>query len=131
MQIINGDSVIIRTDSFRIKRLPNPRLTLNGKLGGGGVDKTSLQAMSGIVPLLLDYTIPARFKVEEMYMIYSSKGKVSTTYCSGPLFDTQMLQWINQSQKDDIFIIGVTKLVGPDGMPFYSSPAMYYIIDRE
>jgi hypothetical protein len=127
MKVVNGDSTEICTDTFLIMRLPDPNLMLNGKLMGGKVSKESLKAMSGIVAIPSDHTVPARFTVKEIFMDYSNKGKISTAIATGPLFNAQMMQWINQSQIGDIFIIGTEKLEGPDGMPFRVAPMCFVI----
>ena len=58
---------------YRVKRIPDPVITLGGKLGPGHINKGTLAAQTGIIPILKNFDFQARFVVKEYTMIICAK----------------------------------------------------------
>ncbi|HLP52542.1 MAG TPA: GldM family protein [Chitinophagales bacterium] len=102
---------------FRVKRIPDPQISLNGKLRGGYVQSGTLATMSGIVPLVMDFDFPARFTVTSFSLAVNSAGKLEVLKAQGPLITPEMKALISRTKPGDIVVFDDVRVVGPDNQP--------------
>ena len=99
---------------FRIKRIPDPIVTVGGRLLGGSVQPQVLQALTGIIPLLENFDFPARFDVKIFSMIYNSAGKSEVFVADGPMFTAEMKSVLSSIKTGDVIVFDNVMVVGSD-----------------
>ena len=114
---VDGKMVPMGSEEFRIKRIPNPVITLGGTLRPGSCSAGAIQAHSGIVPLLENFDFEARFNVSSFKMVYASKGEVFDDVANGPKFSDKMIGFMKRAKPKDIILLDDIKVVGPDKQP--------------
>lgn len=113
---------------IRVKRIPDPVPTLGGKLRGGNAQPGTIKAQSGVVPLLENFDFEARFNVESYNMVYVSKGEIFRAEGSGPLFNSQMQNFLSRAKPKDVIYIEEIKVRGPDNTPRKIGQIVFTII---
>ena len=125
--IVKAKGKEVSRHEFRGKRVPDPDISLGGKLFGGNVQSGSLVIQKGLVALLRDFDFPARFTVNSFEMVYSSGGKLEKFIAVGPMFSEAMTAKLKGAKQGDIVVFDEIALSGLDGMP-RKVKAMTFII---
>ncbi|NNC95467.1 MAG: gliding motility protein GldM [Chitinophagales bacterium] len=125
---INEERKNLGSMEFRVKRIPDPVPTLGGKLRGGKIQKGTLKAQSGIVPLLENFDFEARFNVISFEMVYSTKGEVFKAEGKGPLLTQTMKGYIDRAKPKDFVFLDEIKVKGPDGVPRRLNAIVFEVI---
>ncbi|MGL1627267.1 hypothetical protein ACSTIF_00330, partial [Vibrio parahaemolyticus] len=60
---VDGNVMPMGEMAFRVKRVPDPVSTLDGKYQSGNMPAPKLRATSGVVPYLNGFEFPARFDI--------------------------------------------------------------------
>jgi len=112
---------------FRIKRLPDPVITMGGTLRSGIVNHNVLKAQSGILALLENFDIDARFRVEGFVLQYCNEGSIAIIENKGTVFNEKIKRAIAEAKPADILHFDNIKIVGPDGSQRKMSPISFLI----
>lgn len=111
----SGDSKVMGTVPFRIKRVPDPVAKV-GSLGGGKVKAAQFKVQRGVLAVLENFDFDIRFDVVSFEMTYAAKRQdLIVKEATGPAFSSDMLALINKSKPGDVFYIDEIKVKGPDG----------------
>ena len=114
---IKGDAREIAQYIFKARRIPDPVLMTNIGARGGDIEKSYLKAITGLVALIENFDLPARYKVIGFSMIYESGGKLQRLHSDNELLTDAMKQLINMAQPDDLIIFEGIRVIGPDELP--------------
>lgn len=102
---------------FRAKRVPDPIVSLAGKLRGGNIQGGELAILKGLVALLNDFDFSTKYSVTSFEMVYCSGGKIERFLAVGPMFSEAMIAKMKNAKQNDIILFDEIRLSGPDGQP--------------
>jgi hypothetical protein len=125
---INGGWKRVAEMQYRVKLVPDPVLTLNGKCRGGDITRDALRCATGVVPLLENFSMEARIMVLGFGLMVSSHGKLQRLWTTGPLLTQEMKNAIAQVEEDDIVIFNNVDILPPDGVPRRLQGMTYVIV---
>mgnify|MGYP000439295140 FL=1 len=113
---------------YRVKRIPDPVITLGGKLGPGHINKGTLAAQTGIIPILKNFDFQARFVVKEYTMIICAKDFYHLEHQpNGPVLTREMKDAINKIDGRAEVIFSDVVVIGPDKSTRKLPELRYYL----
>jgi len=97
--------------TFRIKRIPDPRVQLGMRENKGGMQAAKLNKMRGLMTVLDNFDFDAKCLVKSFTFNYSSKeGKNIQLQQDGLLFTGKVLELIQQAKAGDFIIFSNIKV---------------------
>lgn len=105
----------ISTGKIRVKRIPDPQVTLMKKLGGA-IAANQIKPQKGLSADLPDFVYDARFQVVSFdVMIVPRNQDVIPLKNTGPLFERRLVEEMQKLKAGDQILFVNIKAKGPDG----------------
>lgn len=116
--VIDGDKKKIGTQEFRVKRVPDPVVSLDGKNYNNSVSKNRLKNHKALIPILKDFVFDVRYDVIAYdFLLRSNDGSIiNKKGISGPYFTKDVNNLIANANSGDIVFFQNVKVKGPDGV---------------
>lgn len=112
---IGGQSRLIGTSVWRVKRVPDPLAEVAGKSGGGTISKQRLLVEDGVLAVLKDFDFDYKYTVTEFEVQTTSGGYTNVFKSTSNRFTQQQKdQFSNLSQNSWVYI-GNIKARGENG----------------
>jgi gliding motility-associated protein GldM len=97
---VDGSTLLMGEQEFRIKRIPNPVSTLDGSYLGGSIPLGFLKSTKGVVAKVDNFDWPVNFKVLSYTVSYrASDGTIIKIPIEGPVYDTKVRNLIDRRIK--------------------------------
>ena len=111
--ILSGGGLPTSTFEFRVKRIPNPEVTLAGKMDGA-VRKAEFRVQQGLIPKLKDFAFDAKCDIQSYTLFYTPKGgdPIRVTG-SGRRFAGQVANYVRKANAGDSYIFTEMKAKCP------------------
>ena len=116
---INGREMVMGTQDFRVKPVPNPVSTLDGSYDGGKLSLNKIKSTRGVVPLVVNFEYPVKFTIVSYKISFRSRKDDNISppvLVMGPMYDAKTRDFIDHRLQsgDDVFFDEVT-VKGPAG----------------
>jgi len=113
---INGRTQTFEPVTYRLFKVPDPTAKIAGK-NGGRIEKSVLQAQTGVVAELENFLFDMKFEVIGFSVTASSSGGfVQNLPSNGKMFTAEQKKMFSSRKKDDIVVINLIRAIGPDGI---------------
>lgn len=111
---MNGEQVMLGSQSFRVKRVPDPIVTLSGKKSGS-ISRAALNATTAVVPLIENFEFDTYFTIQRYRcMIIKNKDVFELDATSGN-FTPEMKRLFDKLRPGDKILISDVYAAGPGG----------------
>jgi hypothetical protein len=127
MATMNGEKRSMGSMAFRVKEVPPPLATVNGK-NGGVLKKEDLLAEQGIIAELKDFDFDMNFKVTQFDITFSSAGGFSKSLKgNGNKFTQEQKDQFAKLSQGSVIIVDNITAKGDDGSNRPLSPITFKI----
>jgi gliding motility-associated protein GldM len=114
--IIDGEKKKIGSQNFRVKRVPDPVATLNGKIYHNTVTKSRAKSHTGLTALMDNFVFNVRYKVVGYdFSLRTSSDVFTEPKVRGALFSKEVKKYIKNAKTNDIIYFTNIVVKGPDG----------------
>ena len=116
---VNGREMVMGTQEFRAKIVPNPISTVDFDYEGGKITLAKMKSTRGVIPKVVNFEFKARFVVESYKMSYRSHKDNNVSLpitVTGPAFDDKVKDILQHRIQpgDDVFFDDII-VRGPAG----------------
>ena len=129
ISVFNSKKQLINETIFRVKRIPNPIIQINGH-NNGEIKKNVLVASLGITTMLTGFDFDARFVVMHFKIELIQNNQITfSREIDGPRFNEEIINAFKSLNNGDRMLISNITAKGPDSRLRKLSPAEFIIID--
>lgn len=101
---------------FRVKMIPDPIASVGSLEGNGNMSAGELRVQRGVMAKLKNFDFDAKFEVLSYDMVFAARRQdLAVSKGNGPLFNPQMLGYLQQAKPGDLVYIENLRVKGPDG----------------
>ena len=104
---------LIGSKPFRVKTLPDPVPTINGKKGGT-ITRAELMAAGGVIPLLDNFDFDVKFNIVSYEFSFVSQGDILSEKGTDARFTSKMLSFMKRLKPRQKVYFENIKARGPD-----------------
>lgn len=90
ISVSSKSDTIIKSISYRVRHIPDPKPTIGGTLTGGKIERGTLVVQSGLIALLRDFDINVFYEIMHFEMITSSDNYYNVESSESPLLTAAM-----------------------------------------
>ncbi|HEY0040430.1 MAG TPA: GldM family protein [Flavisolibacter sp.] len=127
---VYADGKLAGASSFRVRHLPRPSATIGGFASGSKLKTDVLKRQAGIGVYLKDFPFEVKYEVVGFtFKIADDKAGVKTVDCQGPLFSSQVKQYMDEYAKPGNMITIDKIWVKDESGKELKIPALVYSIE--
>ena len=129
ISVFNSKKQLINETKYRVKRIPNPIIQINGH-DNGEIRKNVLIASLGISTILIGFGFDVRFVVMHFKIELIQNNQITfSKEVDGPRFSEEIINAFKSLNNGDRMLISNITAKGPDSRLLKLSPAVFNIID--
>jgi gliding motility-associated protein GldM len=101
---------------FRVKMIPDPIASVGSLEGNGNMSAGELRVQRGVIAKLKNFDFDAKFEVLSYDMVFAARRQdLAVSKGNGPLFNQQMIGYLQQAKPGDLIYVENLRVRGPDG----------------
>ncbi|MDB5281080.1 MAG: gliding motility-associated protein GldM, partial [Bacteroidota bacterium] len=120
-------SKLLSEQKFRVKRIPDPVVTLGGHLRGGFVNSNAIRSTPGLVAILENTDFEARFSIKQFKVITCQNGDIIEIENEGPVFNKKVRNLLDSSKSGDALYFEDIIVISPNSQPQKVEPLRFMI----